>query len=565
MRLREFTLVIACLFVVSPAAAAPTEQVHSQDWFVHIDMIDAGMGMDLAFWTALIQDRVAEANRILQGHQGPVDAGCCVELDPVSVSTFGTPSDGLDMITNGTELSTVFGLGAGAYLVETVHFCSGSFSTSIRGCAQTPGDGMIVSMEADPSLFLPAVIAHERGHNGGLNHVSSNPCELMQSSNGGGCLSVAECNAFIADADTTGGTCECLDDTVGDPPVALGTACTDPSGNGVCSGGLCGDSTDTFGARLYVAGGTGAATGQTPNTLLDQVGGALDWDSLGAIGVEVSGLAYDPSADVLYGIEVLAGDDALITIDPTTGAKTGTIATLTGKADVIALAFDPRGSGDRLLAVEVDDDFFGNTCMGALGLTPPCFSELFEIDPSNGNITILGELNQLIITGGVTGLAMDDAGGLAYGATPAGLASIDFSSCPSSQCPSTALDNRFVSGPSLTWDPISGQIFRQGSDGFSATIVNVFDIGSGESEFERGVDVFTAGAMAAAPIPEPGFLPGLVSGLVTLVWLRGRGGREPAAHRALATREHEQSGLGGRPKHVDELLAVLLHVRDEVR
>jgi len=34
----------------------------------------------------------------------------------------------------------------------------------------------------------------------------------MKAGNGGGCVTVSECNAFITKADTTGGTCPCLND-----------------------------------------------------------------------------------------------------------------------------------------------------------------------------------------------------------------------------------------------------------------------------------------------------------------------------------------------------------------
>ncbi len=71
-----------------PAGAAPTKSFHSLTWYVHEDLIDAGAGRDLPYYQALIESSMAEAELLVQGHQGPVDNPCCVALDPVLVTTF---------------------------------------------------------------------------------------------------------------------------------------------------------------------------------------------------------------------------------------------------------------------------------------------------------------------------------------------------------------------------------------------------------------------------------------------------------------------------------------------
>jgi hypothetical protein len=529
-RLALSLLVLAALVPVASAHAAPTRNVHSMDWFVHIDLIDAGAGMDLAFFQALIADRLREADRLVQGHQGPVDNGCCVELDPVTVTTFGTPGDGIDVITTDIELDVVLGGGAaaGAYLVESVWYCN-SFSMAIRGCAISPGTNLVVGLEADDNQFLPAAMAHERGHNAGLGHVTANPCELMAASSGGGCLSVSECNAFIADADGTSGTCECLDDTLGGPPVSVGTACTDPIGGGagICNGGGCGPSTGPAGSRLLASGGTGAAFGNSPSTLLEMSTLTGDWDSTGAFGAEIGGLAYDEANDVLYGIEARAGDDALVIIDEATGTVTSTVGVLTGRAKVIALAFDPQPAGDRLFAIENDDVIFGMLCIDIPTIPPggipgDCSSELFEIDPTTAAQTNLGELNALLITDGVQGLAWDDANNVLYAATPAGLDTVDLASCTGSSCGNTPLDGVFYDPVSLAYDGVSGRVVRVGHNGFGVTREDVFDPTGSETQHVRGLDVFTVGGLAAKAVPEPGTVLGLSAGMLTLAALRRR-------------------------------------------
>jgi hypothetical protein len=527
-RLALSLLVLVALVPLASANAAPTKNVHNMDWFVHIDMIDAGAGMDLAFYQALIEDRLREADRLIQGHQGPVDNGCCVELDPVTVTTFGTVGDGLDMITTSGELDMVLGGGAtaGAYLVELVHYCN-SFSPGIRGCANSPGTNLVVGLEADDNGFLSVVMAHERGHNGGLSHVSANPCELMSASSGGGCLSVSECNSFIADADTTSGTCECLDDTLGNPPTAVGTACTDPVGGGagICNGGGCGPSTAEAGSRLLSSGGTGAASGNSPNALLEMSTITGDWDSTGAFGVEINGLAYDEANDVLYGIEARVGDDALVIIDDATGTVSSTVGVLTGREKVIALAFDPQPAGDRLFAIENDDVIFGILCSDPqIALPGDCASEVFEIDPVTAAQTNLGELNALLLTDGVQGLAWDDANGVLYAATPAGLDTVDLPSCNGSSCGNTGVDNVFYDPVSLTYDAVSERVIRVGHNGFGLTREDVFDPTATVPQRVRGIDLFTAGGLAskAVTVPEPGTVLGLAAGVLALAALRRR-------------------------------------------
>lgn len=518
--------VIALLLALSAsasAAAAPAEAVHQLRWFIHVDLIDVGSGQDLAFYQQLIGDRLAVSDLLLKGHQGPADSGCCVRLNALSVSTFGSPGDGLDTISNQSELDAVAALGDGSYLVQSITFCGGTTSTSIVGCADMPGDFMIVALLADDSGFLPTLIAHERGHNAGLEHVVANPCELMSASAGGGCLSVSECNTFIADASATGGSCECLDNSVGGPPVVMGTTCTDASGCGLCSGGVCGACTSLAGARLVAAGGPGAASGEVTDDALSQAALSGDWDVVAGFGSAVSGLAYDATAGVLYGIEQRVGDDTLVTIDADTGAILTTVGVLTGREDVTSLAFDGTPGGGRLLAIEVDDDFFGLDCTAVSSMPPPpCFSELFEIDPSTANQVTLGELNLAIVTDGMQALAWDESSGDLYGASAASLSRIDLASCNGSTCSSTSINNSSRISAALAWDPVTALLVREGNDGLGRSRIDVIDPASGDTLSTWGIDAFTAGGLAVLRAPEPNVGWGLVVGIIGLSRLRRR-------------------------------------------
>ena len=512
---------LALIFAL-PAQAAPLKETHSLPFFVHIDMIDPGAGRDLAYFQQLIGERTGDANVLIQGHQGPADVGCCVELDPVSVTTFGSPGDGLDIISNASDMASVQANGPGAYLVQTIQYCAGNVGSGIRGCGVQPGNFFIVSLDAEDTKFLSIVIAHERGHNAGLGHTSSSVCELMQSLSGGGCLSLSACNAFIAKADTSGGVCDCLGDVPGDSPLPMGESC----GSGlVCSEGICGDLNGLAGAELISAGGPGTSTGVNANEILSQSPATGGWSAVAGAGSEISGLAYDRGNDILYGIEVLSGDDALVVLDPDTGAVVSTIGLLGGRDGTIALAFDPRPSGDRLLAIHVDDDFYGTPCSSINAITPPCVSELFEIDPSNASVSRLGELNQLIITDGVTGLAWDDASGTLYGTTPAGIDILELSGCDGFVCGNTPISSLYRDAAALGFDPVTGRLLRQGDNGYGLSTFDVVDPATGEIETTIGVDAFTAGGLAVRDVPELGLASGLLFGVAALVALdrvRGR-------------------------------------------
>lgn len=161
------------------------------------------------------------------GTNGPFDTPCCARMNQTaSLAVFGSASDGLDVINSGADESFLDSLGTGsiAFLVDSMTYCGG-FSPLAIGCASRPscsGDGnddpylwMAVTVDALDSKIFPAVIAHERGHNACLGHVSANACQIMQatvtSPGNGGCFTSTECSNF-QDGRTTpssGLDCDC--------------------------------------------------------------------------------------------------------------------------------------------------------------------------------------------------------------------------------------------------------------------------------------------------------------------------------------------------------------------
>ncbi len=499
------------LAFATTAGAAPTKNSHDLTWYVHDSMVDSpGGANDIAYWQDLIAARLADSDLLVEGGHGPSDVPCCVTLDAVTVTTFS--GAGLEMIENEDELDAILDGPDGAYLVEALWYCN-SFSTSIRGCAYSPGDTFVVSIESDPSNRLPAVIAHERGHNAGLSHTSSSECNLMDGSAGGGCLSASECQAFISKADSTGGSCPCLADGLGDPQLADGSVCADSFGSGLCSGAVCGESGGPADTRLLLAAGAGSTSGETTDDAVGQSPLTGGWETLGAIGsgIAPTGLAYDANRDVVFAVAPRSvGNDRLHTLDPSTGTLLSTVGTLP-YTEVSALAYDP--TGDRLFAIQRDTVIFGNPFPCSSG--NPCISMLFEIDPDDASTVVYGELNALIVTEGIQGLAWDSNAGVLYGSSGAGLHTIGLS-CSSGACSNTAtVDNNFRRPSALAYDALTDTLYRQGAE-------------SGRSEFDvmdpatAGTDAFavieeqTVGGMAVVPIPEPARWIQLGSGLALL-------------------------------------------------
>ncbi len=491
----------------SGARAAETVDLHDLTWFVHIDLTDQGAGTQpLSYFEGLIAEATADASRLLKGNQGPFEGPCCVELGTVSVSVFGTTGDGLDVPSSAADfaaLDAVAGFsGSNVFFVDSLGWCGVPTTTAI-GCGDTPfctgnpnDDPFLVSvvtLEAH-ELFdsLDQTLAHERGHNACLNHVTADSCQIMQPGGGGGCLDATECGHYQDGRTGTGGSCDCHVDASN--YEADGTVCTEGATTGACSGGLCEGLPSDANVKLVIAGGPEALTGATPDDALITSGATGGWTNGGAIGsgAEPRGLA--PGRGVIFAVTPTAGDDQLLTLDATTGAVIGTVGTLTGIQDVIALAFDPGPTDDladdRLLAL--DDD-------------ASAFEDLLSIDPDDATVTNLGGLN-LGFSSGFTGLAYDSAAGVLYASSGGGLYTIDPNSCPPGLCNVTAVTQvdlpRTDSG--LAYSATNGRLYLVGNQSADTRkLYDAIDPTTWEVTTSTGVQGHTTGGVAAAADPIP--------------------------------------------------------------
>jgi hypothetical protein len=535
---------LAVALLAGAADAATSADLHEIKWFVHTDLLDPGAGRDLAFYQALLDAALADSRVLLEGHQGPVDRVCCSRLvneehaPGVTLAAFGDPGDGLDVLDTG-ELDAIVSTGGGGsrgYLIDSIADCNGSGPAvgcaTFAFCGGPPDDDpdrfMVVTLDAADIGLLGMVIAHERGHNACLSHVSNDPCELMQSSAGGGCLSAAEC-AILADArTTTGDACAChVDGAPGadTAPEEDGLVCADGGGAGVCSGGVCGPDWSDAGVGLLAAGGTESSSGGATDDALQLSGLPGGWNELGALGATIRGLTYDPDAGILYGIEDGGGgDDSLVVIEPTTGAVTATIGSVTGHPDLTSLAFDPgttdASDDDRLLALSSDGSF----------------EDLIAIDPATATATVLGPL-EWGVSGGFQGLAFDSQNRKLYasGFSIDGLWEIDPESCGAPFfCHTTEVAGIGITrqDPSLAYSRKTGRLYQVGRQSGSRILYDAIDATTLAPRATVGIDGYSTGGLAALPMPEPatGFaLPAGVALLAALARRRERPGSPTGA------------------------------------
>jgi hypothetical protein len=533
-RASRIAIAALALLLATGASAAPAANLHEIKWFVHVDLIDGGAGMDLAFYESMLDEALADARLLVEGHQGPVDTVCCSRFEKeehspgVTLTTFGTTGDGLDVIDTG-ETATIAGIGGSGsrgFIVDSINDCAGAPAigcASLPGCGGGPDDDptyhLIVTLDAADSGVLGLVIAHERGHNACLEHVASDPCELMRSSVAGGCLSASECSSFTDARQTTGDSCACHADVgAGDPePIENAIACSDGGGSGVCSGGVCDSASGDAGVELLAAGGPESPSGATTDDALRLSGLPGGWTDIGDLGSSLRGLAFDPDAEVLYGIaDGGLSDDTLVIVDPDTGTISSTVGTITGYDDLTSLAFDPGAtsgsSDDRLLALTTDGSF----------------EDLIEIDPSDGSPTFIeGLATSPSGSNAFEGLAYDSLNDKLYtaGFTFDGLWEIDLASCGNPGfCAVTEIAGIDITriDPSLAYSRDSGRLYQVGGQTSSQILYDTIDATTFETSSRIGLDGFTPGGLAALPAPEPTTSLMLAAGSLLLAGLARR-------------------------------------------
>jgi hypothetical protein len=181
----------------------------------------------------------------------------------------------------------------------------------------------------------------------------------------------------------------------------------------------------------------------------------------------VTGLAYDPGANQVYGIRQYPLPE-LIAIDPVTGSARSIGPT--APSDLQALAFDPK-TGTLYATQAVNSDLYtinrftgaatkiGSHTLGSLRITglefdpatdtlygaEESFGGLYKINTVTGSPTFIGSLGVM----GMSGLALDPATGILYGSYGSTLYRINKTTGRA-----TRIGTSVLGFAGLAWDPI---------------------------------------------------------------------------------------------------------------
>ena len=144
---------------------------------VHQSPIDFANHVDLAFSGTITASRVdqvlGEATTLLGRQDFAQDIACCATMVRTGGALqFGSPGDGLDILTTQAELDAVLMDPTARFkVVRQIGWCGGGVVTNAIGCAYIHGHGAAV-VRYGIADREGALWAHEFGHNIGLGHVT---------------------------------------------------------------------------------------------------------------------------------------------------------------------------------------------------------------------------------------------------------------------------------------------------------------------------------------------------------------------------------------------------------
>lgn len=135
----------------------------------------------------------SNASTLLQTDSGLNDVACNISLN--SVGNIINYSSGDGSIDSASELTEAFNAPGQAKVVNQINYCTAQMQPGILGCASTPGRSFIFIRGQNED----ATVAHEFGHNRGLNHNENDATSLMYPSAEPESLNInqQECNRFL--------------------------------------------------------------------------------------------------------------------------------------------------------------------------------------------------------------------------------------------------------------------------------------------------------------------------------------------------------------------------------
>ncbi len=121
---------------------------------------------------AEVDEALEHITQVVATQNASNDTACCIEYVRTQPGAqFGSPGDGLDVIQNGAELNAVINNPSGRIkVVDYIGYCGGP-GNNILGCAETPGNGIVLIRSPPPNPGNEGKLwIHEFGHNTGLGH-----------------------------------------------------------------------------------------------------------------------------------------------------------------------------------------------------------------------------------------------------------------------------------------------------------------------------------------------------------------------------------------------------------
>ena len=145
---------------------------------------------------------LGDATTVLQTNDGAGDVACATAFGRTGDVTAFTEGDG--SIDSAAEFNALVALPGHIKIVNQINWC-GALIPNVIGCAPVPGNSLAV-VRFTPSLE-GILLAHEYGHNKGLNHRNDDPNAVMNGTIGATHLRVnaSECTAYqVLPATTVG-------------------------------------------------------------------------------------------------------------------------------------------------------------------------------------------------------------------------------------------------------------------------------------------------------------------------------------------------------------------------
>jgi hypothetical protein len=222
----EFTFEGSLLSAPGPTTARVMDSAHTQ---VRVSQITYANHVNVTnpMTDSRLDKILFETSQSMGRADFSADVACCAgAVRSGTAGTWGSATDGLDIIDTSSELNSVLNANVGRFkVVRAINYCGGS-GTNIIGCAWVGGWGVAVVRYGSDADTEGELWMHEYGHNVGLSHNSDRRYIMYGALYNGSStdnvgLTATECNAYHTPSSGSS------------PILVTAGACTDADGDEV--------------------------------------------------------------------------------------------------------------------------------------------------------------------------------------------------------------------------------------------------------------------------------------------------------------------------------------------